>query len=43
MLAAYTELIKEEGYKINNDLYILRNGQVQIFNWRFNLEILEIL
>ena len=32
MLAAYTELAEEEGYKMGNDLHILRNGQAQVFN-----------
>lgn len=32
MLAAYTELAEEEGYKLGNDVHILRNGQAQVFN-----------
>lgn len=32
MLAAYTELAEEEGYKLGNDIHILRNGQAQVFN-----------
>lgn len=32
MLAAYTELAEEEGYKMGNDIHILRNGQAQVFN-----------
>ncbi|MDI6643599.1 MAG: RNase J family beta-CASP ribonuclease [Methanobacteriaceae archaeon] len=32
MLASYTELAEEEGYKLGNDIHILRNGQAQVFN-----------
>jgi ribonuclease J len=32
MLAAYTELAEEEGYKLGRDIHILRNGQAQVFN-----------
>ena len=32
MLAAYTELAETEGYKLGNDIHILRNGQAQVFN-----------
>jgi ribonuclease J len=32
MLAAYTEMAEEEGYKMGNDIHILRNGQAQVFN-----------
>lgn len=32
MLAAYTELAEEEGYKLGNNIHILRNGQAQVFN-----------
>ena len=32
MLAAYTELAEEEGYKMGNNIHILRNGQAQVFN-----------
>ncbi|MBP1945505.1 RNase J family beta-CASP ribonuclease [Methanobacterium petrolearium] len=32
MLAAYTELAEEEGYKMGNDIHVLRNGQAQVFN-----------
>jgi len=32
MLTAYTELAEEEGYKLGNDIHILRNGQAQVFN-----------
>jgi ribonuclease J len=32
MLAAYVELADEEGYKLGNDIHILRNGQAQVFN-----------
>ena len=31
-LAAYVELAEEEGYKLGNDVHILRNGQAQVFN-----------
>ena len=32
MLASYTELAEEEGYKMGNNIHILRNGQAQVFN-----------
>jgi ribonuclease J len=32
MLAAYGELADEEGYRIGNNVHILRNGQAQVFN-----------
>lgn len=32
MLAAYTELAEEEGYKMGNNIHLLRNGQAQVFN-----------
>jgi len=32
MLAAYGELAEEEGYRIGNNIHILRNGQAQVFN-----------
>ncbi|MGB9978322.1 RNase J family beta-CASP ribonuclease [Methanobacterium sp.] len=32
MLASYTELAEEEGYKLGNNIHILRNGQAQVFN-----------
>lgn len=32
MLAAYTELAEEEGYKMGNNIHVLRNGQAQVFN-----------
>ncbi len=32
MLAAYTELAEEEGFKLGNNIHILRNGQAQVFN-----------
>ncbi len=32
MLAAYTEMAEEEGYKMGNNIHILRNGQAQVFN-----------
>lgn len=32
MLSAYTELAEEEGYKLGDNLHILRNGQAQVFN-----------
>ncbi|HII84259.1 MAG TPA: RNase J family beta-CASP ribonuclease [Methanobacterium subterraneum] len=32
MLAAYTEMAEEEGYKMGNDIHVLRNGQAQVFN-----------
>lgn len=32
MLAAYAELVEEEGYKLGNDVHVLRNGQAQVFN-----------
>ncbi|MGV8143502.1 MAG: RNase J family beta-CASP ribonuclease [Methanothermobacter sp.] len=32
MLAAYTELAEEEGYKMGNNVHLLRNGQAQVFN-----------
>ncbi|MCL2114769.1 MAG: RNase J family beta-CASP ribonuclease [Methanobrevibacter sp.] len=32
MLAAYGELAEEEGYRIGNNVHILRNGQAQVFN-----------
>ena len=31
-LAAFVELSEEEGYKLGNDVHILRNGQAQVFN-----------
>ncbi|MCD7781075.1 MAG: RNase J family beta-CASP ribonuclease [Methanosphaera sp.] len=31
-LAAFVELAEEEGYKLGNDVHILRNGQAQVFN-----------
>ncbi|MEN6329484.1 MAG: RNase J family beta-CASP ribonuclease [Methanobacteriaceae archaeon] len=32
MISSYTELAEEEGYKLGNDIHILRNGQAQVFN-----------
>ena len=32
MLSAYTELAEEEGYKLGDNIHILRNGQAQVFN-----------
>lgn len=32
MLAAYSEMAEEEGYKMGNDIHLLRNGQAQVFN-----------
>ncbi|WP_067092188.1 RNase J family beta-CASP ribonuclease [Methanobrevibacter curvatus] len=32
MLVAYGELAEEEGYRIGNNVHILRNGQAQVFN-----------
>ncbi len=32
MLASYTELAEEEGYKMGNNIHVLRNGQAQVFN-----------
>jgi ribonuclease J len=32
MLTAYAELAEEEGYRIGNNIHILRNGQAQVFN-----------
>ena len=32
MLSAYAELAEEEGYRLGNDIHILRNGQAQVFN-----------
>lgn len=32
MLAAYTELAEEEGYKMGNNIHLLRNGQAQVFD-----------
>lgn len=32
MLTAYAELAEEEGYKMGNNIHILRNGQAQVFN-----------
>ncbi|MCK9151357.1 RNase J family beta-CASP ribonuclease [Methanobacterium alcaliphilum] len=32
MLAAYAEIAEEEGYKMGNDVHVLRNGQAQVFN-----------
>jgi len=32
MLSAYAEVAEEEGYKLGNDIHILRNGQAQVFN-----------
>ncbi|NLU05010.1 MAG: RNase J family beta-CASP ribonuclease [Methanothermobacter sp.] len=32
MLSAYAEIAEEEGYKLGNDIHILRNGQAQVFN-----------
>jgi ribonuclease J len=32
MLAAYTEMAEEEGFKMGNNIHILRNGQAQVFN-----------
>ena len=32
MLAAYGELAEGEGYRIGNNIHILRNGQAQVFN-----------
>jgi ribonuclease J len=32
MLASYTELAEEEGYKLGNNIHLLRNGQAQVFN-----------
>jgi len=36
MLAAYTELAEEEGYKLGNDIHILRNGQAQVLMEEFD-------
>jgi len=36
MLAAYGELAEEEGYRIGNNIHILRNGQAQVFNGGFS-------
>lgn len=32
MLGAYAELVEQEGYKIGNDVHLLRNGQAQVFD-----------
>lgn len=32
MLSAYAELAEEEGYKLGNDIHVLRNGQAQVFD-----------
>ncbi|KZX12566.1 RNase J family beta-CASP ribonuclease [Methanobrevibacter filiformis] len=32
MITAYAELAEEEGYRIGNNIHILRNGQAQVFN-----------
>ena len=32
MLSAYTEIAEEEGYKLGDNIHILRNGQAQVFN-----------
>ncbi len=32
MLTAYAELAEEEGYRMGNNVHILRNGQAQVFN-----------
>jgi ribonuclease J len=32
MLVAYGELAEEEGYRIGNNIHILRNAQAQVFN-----------
>lgn len=32
MLSAYTELAEEEGYKLGDNIHILRDGQAQVFN-----------
>ncbi|MDO8869947.1 MAG: RNase J family beta-CASP ribonuclease [Methanobacteriaceae archaeon] len=32
MLSAYAELAEEEGYKMGNDVHVLRNGQAQVFD-----------
>ncbi len=32
MLAAYTEMAEEEGFKMGNNIHILRNGQAQVFD-----------
>jgi len=32
MLASYAELAEEEGYKLGNNIHILRNGRAQVFN-----------
>lgn len=32
MLTAYAELAEEEGYRMGNNIHILRNGQAQVFN-----------
>jgi ribonuclease J len=32
MLTAYAELAEDEGYRMGNNLHILRNGQAQVFN-----------
>ena len=34
MLVAYGELAEEEGYRIGNNIHILRNAQAQVFNGR---------
>ena len=31
-LTAFVELAEEEGYKLGNDVHVLRNGQAQVFN-----------
>lgn len=31
-LSAFVELAEEEGYKLGNDVHVLRNGQAQVFN-----------
>lgn len=32
MLTAYAELAEDEGYRMGNNIHILRNGQAQVFN-----------
>ena len=32
MLTAYVELAEDEGYRMGNNIHILRNGQAQVFN-----------
>jgi len=32
MLTAYVELAEDEGYRMGNNIHVLRNGQAQVFN-----------